>query len=149
MHVGSYWYLFLASAAVTLRWSEVSGWRELADELRERIRRGVYPPDTPLPSEVHLVQEFGLSRTTVRRAIAQLKAEGLILVQHGRATRVRAEQKRERLILRSGTDVDVRMPTPEERKELKLADGVPVIVVTGPDGWTELYAGDRYTLRVP
>jgi DNA-binding GntR family transcriptional regulator len=39
-----------------------------------------------MPSEKDLHDEFGLARETVRRAIAVLRAEGLIEIHHGRGT---------------------------------------------------------------
>lgn len=39
-----------------------------------------------MPSEKDLHDEFGLARETVRRAIAVLRAEGLIEIRHGRGT---------------------------------------------------------------
>jgi DNA-binding GntR family transcriptional regulator len=39
-----------------------------------------------MPSEKDLHDEFGLARETVRRAVAVLRAEGLVEIQHGRGT---------------------------------------------------------------
>ena len=39
-----------------------------------------------MPSEKDLHDEFGLARETVRRALAVLRAEGLIDVRHGHGT---------------------------------------------------------------
>ncbi|GGO30161.1 hypothetical protein GCM10010116_60440 [Microbispora rosea subsp. aerata] len=55
----------------------VSG--KLAERLRERITTGVYPPGRALPSEAALTAEFRVARTTVRRALQTLEAEGLIV----------------------------------------------------------------------
>ena len=44
--------------------------------LKERIESGVYPVGQLLPSENTLVREYGCSRNTVRRAIAELTADG-------------------------------------------------------------------------
>ena len=53
-----------------------------------------------MPSEKDLHDEFGLARETVRRAIAVLRAEGLVEIQHGRGTFV--AQTPERVELRPG-----------------------------------------------
>ncbi len=45
-----------------------------------------------LPSEVHLMQHFGVSRPTVRQAMAQLAHSGLIIRGRGRGTFVAAER---------------------------------------------------------
>ena len=47
--------------------------RQLADLLRGQIESGELGPGEPLPSELRLAQEYGISRTTVRQAIAQLR----------------------------------------------------------------------------
>jgi len=54
--------------------------------LRERLREGAYPAGRPLPSEPKLAEEFGVSRTTVRRALARLEEEQLIVRRHGSGT---------------------------------------------------------------
>ncbi len=51
-------------------------YQQIADLLRDRIVRGGYPPGAKLPSETELVQEYDVSRLTVRRALAVLVSEG-------------------------------------------------------------------------
>jgi len=53
-------------------------WRWLAGELRDQIRQGRLAAGARLPSEQVLMQETGLSRTTVRRAVGQLRTDGLV-----------------------------------------------------------------------
>jgi GntR family transcriptional regulator len=50
----------------------VTPYRQLAEILRARITRGDWAEGRPIPSETRLVQEYGLARSTVRRAIAVL-----------------------------------------------------------------------------
>ncbi|MFC9928702.1 GntR family transcriptional regulator [Streptomyces sp. NPDC127190] len=57
-------------------------WAQIADVLRRRITSGEYPPRT-LISEVRLEQEFGVARTTVRKATAALREDGLIITTPG------------------------------------------------------------------
>lgn len=66
-------------------------YRQVADEIRRRIAAGALPAGAPLPSEPALIDEFGVSRTSVRDAIALLRSEGLVVTEHGRATFVRAK----------------------------------------------------------
>ena len=54
--------------------------------LRERLRGGVFPMGEPLPSEPALVEEFGVSRVTIRRALEQLVADGWISKRRGVGT---------------------------------------------------------------
>jgi GntR family transcriptional regulator len=59
---------------------------QLAALLRERIRSGSLAPDRPIPSIVHLCQEYGLARGTVIHAIDVLRQEGLVHTVPGRGT---------------------------------------------------------------
>ncbi len=65
--------------------------QQLAGILRARITRGDWKPRRPIASESRLCEEFGLSRPTVRRAIAVLVADGLVFTVPQRGTYV-AEQ---------------------------------------------------------
>ncbi|MGW3374064.1 GntR family transcriptional regulator [Streptomyces hydrogenans] len=57
-------------------------WQQIADVIRERIAGGELPPRA-LVSEVQLEAEFGVARTTVRKATAALREEGLITTTPG------------------------------------------------------------------
>ncbi len=61
----------------------------IAAELRRRIQAGAYPPGLLMPSEPRLIAEFGASRGTIREALALLRAEGLVVTEHGRGSYVR------------------------------------------------------------
>lgn len=61
----------------------------LADRLRRQITRGTITPGSRLPSETELQREHGLSRDTVRRALALLAREGLVVSGQGRGWWVR------------------------------------------------------------
>jgi GntR family transcriptional regulator len=54
-------------------------YRQIAAELARRIERGDIVPDRRIPSEMELVAEFGVARTTARRAIAVLAAERYVV----------------------------------------------------------------------
>lgn len=69
--------------------SSVPVYRQVAAILRVRIESGELQPDRPVPSEAHLVQEFGIARGTARRAIEILRDEGLVITVHGRGTYVK------------------------------------------------------------
>jgi GntR family transcriptional regulator len=51
---------------------------QLAGVLRAEIAAGKLGPHDPVPSESYLEQEHEVSRSTVRKAIALLRDEGLI-----------------------------------------------------------------------
>lgn len=55
-----------------------------ADALRRRIFDGKLPVGSMLPAERQLVEDSGLTRSSVRDALAQLQREGLIEVKTGR-----------------------------------------------------------------
>jgi DNA-binding GntR family transcriptional regulator len=61
-------------------------YRQLADQLRERIRDGRIGPKQALPSITYLTGETGLAVGTVRHAIAVLVEEGWAYVVPGRGT---------------------------------------------------------------
>ncbi|MDT7571216.1 MAG: GntR family transcriptional regulator [Actinomycetota bacterium] len=62
---------------------------QLAAILRKAISDGDWPPGFALPSEADLCAMFGLSRTAVRQALAELSAEGLVHKEKGRGSFVR------------------------------------------------------------
>jgi GntR family transcriptional regulator, arabinose operon transcriptional repressor len=62
----------------------------LAEQLESRIRRGEYQPGQRLPSEHRLARELGVSRGTLRQALAPLRECGLIEGTPGRGTFVRS-----------------------------------------------------------
>lgn len=61
-------------------------WRSIAAELQRDIRRNVLKPGDRLPTEQDLVARFGVNRHTVRRAIAELSALGVLRAEQGRGT---------------------------------------------------------------
>jgi GntR family transcriptional regulator len=65
-------------------------YQQITEDLRAQIARGDLAPGDPLPSETALIARYQVSRITVRAAIRDLRAAGLITTEHGRASRVRA-----------------------------------------------------------
>lgn len=63
--------------------------KQIADDLRGQIDAGVWAAGDRIPSEVQLMGRYGVARMTVRQALAALKAEGLLLAEHGRGVFVR------------------------------------------------------------
>lgn len=58
-------------------------WKSIADTLRTEITDRNYLPGERLPTEADLSRRFGVNRHTVRRALAQLAQEGLIVTRRG------------------------------------------------------------------
>jgi GntR family transcriptional regulator len=61
---------------------------QLAEAIREKIVRGEYGLGEPIPTEDQLQNFYGVSRTTVRLALAKLVNEGYIRRQQGKGTYV-------------------------------------------------------------
>ena len=64
-------------------------YERIVDELRAEILTGRRAAGERLPSEHELADQYGTSRPTVRRAVARLKAEGLVVTSQGRGAFVR------------------------------------------------------------
>ena len=58
--------------------------------LQTKILTGILPEGTRLSSEQELEKEYGVSRTTIRKALNMLSTEGLIFVRQGQGSFVRA-----------------------------------------------------------
>ncbi len=65
-------------------------YRQLLQLLRQQILSGELAPGAQAPTEEALMARHGLSRGTVRRAIEQLAAEGLVYTAQGSGTYVSA-----------------------------------------------------------
>src|ERR1700758_3547076 len=63
--------------------------RQLFLVLHDEIARGALPPGEALPTEQALCDQFGVSRITVRRALADLAEQGYIERRHGVGSFVR------------------------------------------------------------
>lgn len=53
------------------------------DALRQQITEGRYGPGDRLPSEARLTEEFGVSRTVIREAVAGLRSDRLVEPRQG------------------------------------------------------------------
>jgi GntR family transcriptional regulator len=61
---------------------------QLGEAIRDKIVRGEYGLGEPIPTEEQLQKLYGVSRTTVRLALAKLVNEGYIRRQQGKGTYV-------------------------------------------------------------
>lgn len=59
-------------------------WSQVASSLRDEIVGRVLQPGQQMATELGLSERFGVSRFTVRRALAELEKEGLVRIEHGR-----------------------------------------------------------------
>lgn len=74
---------------------------DVAAMIRDWIAGGTYQPGARLPSERQLIEQTGMSRTTLRLVLSRLEGEGLVRAEQGRGYFV-CDQAAERLAQRSG-----------------------------------------------
>lgn len=63
-------------------------YQEIYHDLKEKIRTNLYPAETSLPTEQQLQEIYGVSRDTVRKALAMLTEGGVIQKVQGRGSMV-------------------------------------------------------------
>lgn len=68
-------------------------WEVIYGELRRRIEREELASGQQIPGELDLAERYGVSRQTVRTALAQLQQEGMISEGRGRLGRVVRDQR--------------------------------------------------------
>lgn len=68
-------------------------YQQVTDHLIAAIRCGDYTPGQLLPSEAQLSAYFGISRPTVRQAIAGLRERGLVIVRNGKGAFVASDDE--------------------------------------------------------
>lgn len=120
---------------------------QLAERLRQRIADGHWAPGHRLPSEQELATEYGVSRPTVRSAVARLVDSGVLRVRHGAGTFVTAHRhgiqaglqelrSTSRVIAEQGYSCRVvyrsrrlRPATAEEAERFGGPEGLPVIAI--------------------
>ena len=59
---------------------------QIMEQIGADILRGVYPPGSRIPAEAELENRYGVSRVTVRRALQELAASGLLERKQGKGT---------------------------------------------------------------
>lgn len=120
---------------------------QIKDILEKKILNGDFPVGSQLPSESALCTSLGVSRATIRTALATLEAFGLIVRKHGSGTFVSRnqsygvmslEKKGEffELIQKTGRragitvmNVQKRSPTEREASRLEIPSVVEVIAL--------------------
>jgi GntR family transcriptional regulator len=79
----------VASMPIDLNRPDVPKHVQLADWIRARIDDGTYAPQSRIPSEATYVQETGIARDTVRKAIQLLIEEDRLYIVRGLGTFVK------------------------------------------------------------
>jgi GntR family transcriptional regulator len=84
------------------RESPVPFYFQLSELLEQEVVGGEWAPGFRLPSEPEMSAHFGVSRTTIRQALARLEQEGMIVRRKGQGTFVAESRPRSWLLQSSG-----------------------------------------------
>jgi GntR family transcriptional regulator len=106
------------------RASPVPLYHQLAEQLMAAITDGTLSPGDPFENEVALAARLGLSRPTVRRAIAELVGQGLLVRRRGIGTTVANRVVHRRAELTSLYDDLARQGRRPSTQVLSLQTGV-------------------------
>lgn len=106
-------------------------------------------PGQPFLSWADLEQTYGVSTKVAQKAAWALEDEGLITSRQGAQSSVYDPAIREPVVINGPCVVVSRMPTPDEIDEFDMPRrGMPIHVVTWPDGREEKYPSDRFRLDI-
>jgi len=68
------------------RGAGIALWRQIGAAIEAAIREGQHSPGQRLPTEAELAQRFRVNRHTIRRAMEELEARGVVRVEQGRGS---------------------------------------------------------------
>lgn len=121
-------------------------YEQIKGYILDNIQAGVFAPESRIPSERALSEQFGVSRLTVKRAIDELTQTGVLYVQIGKGTYIsrpkvlgQLEQltgfthemsQRGRRASSRVLEAGVAPASVEEARALRLAPGAPVMRLT-------------------
>ncbi|MGH3327261.1 MAG: hypothetical protein ACRDPT_05595 [Streptomycetales bacterium] len=89
-----------------------------------------------------------MSRETVRKAIALLRSEGVVVTEPARGTYVRDVPEMTIVRVESAAVVRSRMPSADERRYLGIPESVPVFVISRDGEDNEVFLADRTELHL-
>ncbi len=148
---------------VEIKLSTANLYERVGEDLLNRIRRGDFRPGEMLPTEKELCLQYGVSRITIRRAVAELASQFLVVRKRGIGTVVtnRVADRRafrftgfleNRASLKADPLSNVAEPADQEvagRLQVKRGSMVRHIrVVTKRNGAVFTYS-DAYTVDLP
>jgi GntR family transcriptional regulator len=94
-------------------------------ELRRRIEEGQWKPGDLIPSERELSETYGISRMTVRQALAELVNDGLLRRDQGRGTFVAKPKIRKQLYRLTSFTEDMRARGKQAAAQVLRIEMVP------------------------
>lgn len=65
---------------------------QVKEDIEKKIKEEVYIEGEALPSEIALIDQYNVSRTTIRQAVEQLVNDGLLERRRGKGTFVKKER---------------------------------------------------------
>lgn len=145
-------------------------YKKVLDELLESIRRGDYQVGDLLPTEAVLAASIGVSRQTVRRALAELRHANMISAKRGVGNRIESSEPQRRFhysskslndLIHFASNTRLMLVTRQRFtpgtgvvSELGVAKGQPwlhlscVRIETATDApfcWTDIYLDNRFS----
>lgn len=122
-------------------------WAQLLADIRHRLRAGEF--EERFPTDQDLVEEYGVSRHTVREAVRRIQAEGILDRRRGRGTYVRSAEFVQPLgtlysLFRSIEGTGIEQTSVVRTKDLRVDPGVAERLGVDPD--TELFFVERLRL---
>jgi len=96
--------------------------RRIADTLADAVVRGDYPVGTLLPTEFALMRMFGTSRFTIREALADLRARGLVASRRGSGTVVLQQAPQAPEFMAGSRSIDEFLAIPIPLQPLEIRD---------------------------
>lgn len=122
-------------------------YHQIADALRSRITAGSPGSGETLPSEAALGQEFNVSRTTVRRALAELESERLIKALPGTGRVVCTLQEREKAVEDGPPPAQYRRIAAALREQITSGELAPGAALPSEAALVRQYGVSRGTAR--
>jgi DNA-binding GntR family transcriptional regulator len=119
-------------------------WRQVADDLLERVEAGAYPPGSLLRAESDLAHDYDVGERTVRQALRQLAADGVLYLRSGFRALVRHRERR-LVVVHRGAELEIRHPSRREQREHQLNASATVVVVKLGEREPEVY--EAYSTR--
>jgi GntR family transcriptional regulator len=119
----------VATAVKRIKTTNVSLHYQAQAYLSDLIKNGTYAPGQKFPSEGAFAEQLGISRPTLREALHNLQAEGMIIRKHGVGTFVSLSRANR---LESGLEVLESIEHIANRKGLKTEMGKAAIEERSP-----------------